>query len=119
MAFAWSTVSAMPVFENEPAPEANVTSPSASPTLTNTPPLDPAAPGWMCAFVNDVPGGKPVAVARTSNDAAVTRSDASFVRLNVMVAVAEPPASLSVIGGTSLDGSSVAVNVVVEVADGD
>src|SRR5262245_6992742 len=65
----------------------------------------------MCDAVSAVPAGKPVTLAVTSNVAAVTFPAASFDRLNVRVAVPEPPASVPVIGGTSFAGSSTAVYV--------
>src|SRR5262245_61261383 len=73
----------------------------------------------MCAFVSDVPAGKPVAVRSTSKVAAETFPAESFVRLNVIVAVAEPLASSLPMGGTSLAGSSCAANFAVAFPDGD
>jgi hypothetical protein len=51
--------------------------------------------------------------------AAVVVLAESFVKLNVSVAVPDPFASVPLIGGTSLDGSSAAVNVTEDdAADG-
>jgi hypothetical protein len=114
---SWSTVKAIPTLLNEPPPDGNVTSPSARPTFTNTPPFAPAAPGWMWAFVNAVPLGSPAAVTATSNEAAVVVPAPSFVRLKMRVAVADPLASLSAIGGTSLAGNRLTVNFSVATGD--
>src|SRR5262249_19744911 len=54
----------------------------------------------------------------TSRLAAVTLPEESFVAVRRTVAVPEPLASAPLIGGTSLDGSNVAVSVAVAVADG-
>ena len=56
----------------------------------------------------------------TSRVAAVTLPLESLVKLNVTAAVPDPLASLPLTGGTSLDGSSAAVNVTGdEAGDGD
>src|SRR5262249_39064672 len=109
--FAWSTVSVTPRLVNEPLPVAKLISPGVRPRLTNTPPLAPTAPGWMCEAVNVVPAGNPVTFTVASMVAAVMLPAASLVRLNVRLEVPEPPASDPVTGGTSLAGSNVALNV--------
>src|SRR5262245_19046323 len=73
----------------------------------------------MCEAVNAVPGGSPVAETVTSRAAAVILPVESLVRLNVSAAVPDPFASLPVIAGTSLDGSSVAASLTDEAGDGD
>src|SRR5215510_3244810 len=72
----------------------------------------------MCDAVSAVPAGKPVTFTVTSNVAAVIVPDESLVRLNVSVDVPDPPASVPVTGGTSLDGSSAAVKLDAEAGDG-
>jgi hypothetical protein len=57
-----------------------------------------------------VPDGKLLTSSEKSAVTAVMAPLASFVRLNVMFAVPLPLASASVIAGTSLDGSTAAVN---------
>jgi len=103
---------------NEPLPVAKLISPGVRPRLTNTPPLAPEAPGWMCEAVSVVPGGNPVADTVASMVAAVMLPAASLDRLNVRLAVPEPPASDPLTGGTSLEGSSMALNVDDDAGEG-
>src|SRR3989304_1089317 len=64
----------------------------------------------MCEAVSADPFGNPLYVPLKSTVAAVMLPAESFVRLNVIVIVPEAPASALMTAGTSLVGSSVAVN---------
>src|SRR6187399_3071706 len=66
----------------------------------------------MWAAVSVVPLGNPAAVTLKSAVAAVMVPAASFVRLNVMVAVPDPSRSAFDTGGTSFAGNKAAVNFV-------
>src|SRR5215472_16509469 len=72
---------------------------------------------WPATTV--VPAGNPVKFATNVAGAAVMLPAASFVTSNVIVTVPLPEASGPTIGGTSLDGNSVAVNVGFVGEDGD
>src|SRR6516164_6931310 len=65
----------------------------------------------MCPATTVVPGGNPDTFATNVTDAAVTLPPASFVTSNVIVTNPLPDASGPATGGTSLDGSSVALKV--------
>src|SRR5262245_21000189 len=73
----------------------------------------------MCDAVRAVPAGNPVTETVASMVAAVMVPAGSLVTLNLSVAVPDPFASVPLIGGTSLDGSSAAVNVTEEGDAGD
>src|SRR5215470_7433510 len=65
-----------------------------------------------------VPAGKPFRFTANVAVPAVTFPAASVVAVSVIVAVPPPADSAPVTAGTSSDGLSVAVNVLVEVPDG-
>src|SRR5579871_474008 len=87
--------------------------------LMTTAPATPAGALWMCPSVTVVPAGNPVRLATNVTDAAVMLPEPSFVVSNVIVTLPLPDASALAIGGTSLAGSSVAVNVGLVGADDD
>jgi hypothetical protein len=72
----------------------------------------------MCDAVNAVPAGNPCTEMVASIVAAVMVPAPSLVRLNVSVAVPDPFASPPTTGGTSLDASSAALNIVDDAGDG-
>src|SRR5205823_10869317 len=86
--------------------------------LITTPPATPAGALCMWPSVTVVPAGNPVRFATKVTVAAVTLPPLVVVS-KVMVAVPVPDDSALVIGGTSFDGSRVAVNVGFVGVDGD
>src|SRR5678815_1078263 len=93
-----------------PAPAVSVSSPAASPELTTTLPLVPAAALWMWPMLILVSAGQPVTSVSNSALAPVMVPLASFVVFSVNVPLPEHVASGPVIGGTSFEGLRSARN---------